>query len=569
MTFSTISDIIYKLRFLIVVVVLSSILLFFKIGDRHLWYKDEGRYAEIPREMVATGDYIAPHLNYVKYFEKPVLCYWMTALSYKAFGVNEFAARFPMALLGLITICAVYLFGKEFFGEREGFLSTLILLATIGFYLVNRYVVLDGPFTCFFTVSMCLIWAGYRKNRLSYCLLAYASMGCAVLTKGLIGVVLPVLIVGSYILVTRKWNVVKKLCIVRGVLVFCAVTVPWFYMVTRAHPEFFNFFFIQEHFLRYLTDAAGRQEPFYFFLIIGSIFFAPWTVFVPVAIKKLFQIKDENVKSTLIFLNIWWVAILVFFSLSQSKLPPYILPMVPALALVVGNIWGDFLWREKYVNGMKNAFIVAICALLGLIVYVLWEVFTSLKTDVDAPIILPYIVPGISLFMIIVAVLTGVVIVIKKQGVQTSLVTKKIAFCGILIPLLVSYIFIISAMEKLDTTQSSYVFVEEIAKRDPENRSRVVIIGRNEHFSDLGFYLKKRIVLVGDDWGELNFGKSYDTSEKYFLSIEDFLKSLDPNEKVYCVLKKSSYNDWVKDSLPDFHIIKDMRKRLLISNVKE
>lgn len=565
MIFSYCAKLLHAYRYGIALLIICSFFLFFRLGERAFYSKDEGRYAEIPREMVVSGDYITPHLNYVHYFEKPALSYWLTAASYILFGENEGAARFPVALLGLLTIMGTYLFGAAILNKQAGFVSALILLMTPGLFLVSRFLVIDGPFTFFCTVSLFLFWIGYIKDRTPILLASYACMGAAVLTKGLIGVVLPALIVGVYMVCTREFGMLKKMRLGWGIPVFLAVTAPWFVLVSVKNPSFFNFFFIREHFQRYLTNVAGREEPAYYFLIIGAAFFTPWTFFVPAAVKQAFTEKNLTLKKSLIFLNVWWMVIIVFFSLSKSKLPPYILPMTPPLALLVGLVWNDFIAAGTAGKSIRWGLGMFAAGILLLIPYVLWELFSSLTTDIDAPVVLPYALPAIALFAIEALVLGWYVISKNQEKLASSLKTRLFPFISISVLIAASYITVIFAMEKLGETQSIISLTHEINK-DTDQDCIVSVLGRYEHLSDISFYTKRRIIVVTEDAGELTFGRDSEDTTGYFISREELKRLFGSGKKVYCVVPGKSYREFLELQIPGLKEVKKTPKSILFVN---
>ncbi|MDP8263152.1 MAG: glycosyltransferase family 39 protein [Candidatus Ancaeobacter aquaticus] len=547
----------------ILILIFAVFLLFFKLGDRPLWSSDEGRYAEIPREMVESGDYITPHLNYVKYFEKPVLSYWLTAASYNLFGENEFAARFPVALCGFLTILMVYLFGRVVFDSRTSTLSIFILTATTGFFLVSRYLIIDGPFTFFNTASLCLFWIANIRNKGSIFLLSYACMALAVLTKGLIGLVLPGLIIGSYILVARDFSLIKRSRILWGILVFLIVSVPWFLAVSLKNPEFFDFFFIHEHFQRFLTKSAGRHGSIFYFVIIGAMFFFPWTSFVPCALRKCFSKGNTMERNSFIFLNLWWIVVLVFFSFSQSKLPPYIIPIVPPLALVVGNVWKEFIWDGQWKKYIQFGLYFTLVGFVLIAISSITVLGVNYSKDIEARTILPYVIPIGIMFIIASGYLAWFLRSFMSAGNE---VKRKIhCLIAIAVPVLIGYIFVIGAMEKLSLTQSRYSFIEEI-KKNMDDTTDVAVFDGYEKYSDVGFNLKKRIILVGDIVGELRFGKAIGDNQDYFISLEEFKNICNSNRRVYCLIKKDKYGELLENKVEGLTLLKETPEIYLFIN---
>jgi 4-amino-4-deoxy-L-arabinose transferase-like glycosyltransferase len=303
---------------------------------------DEGRYAEIPREMVATGDWITPRLDGLKYFEKPPLQYWATAAAYSVFGVSEWTAR--VWTVGLAFLCLPMVFGwtARLFGQTAGFAALTALAVSPYFELIAHLNLLDAGFafwlagTVFaFTLAQCSADGSSSERR--WMLLAWLAAALAVLSKG---IVVGVLTGGSLVLYTlierdtRPW---RRLHLLLGLPLFLAVTVPWFIAVSARNPSFAQFFFVHEHFARFLTTVHKRAEPWWYFLgllIIGAL---PWLWALPAACRRAWlELPRDGHFKPLKFLLIFSGVTVVFFSISESKLAPYILPMMPTLAAIVG-----------------------------------------------------------------------------------------------------------------------------------------------------------------------------------------------------------------------------------------
>ena len=329
------------LRDLLFLVVCLGIPFFQYLGQLPLIDPDEGRYAEIPREMLERGDLITPTLNYVKYFEKPPLLYWINAASMKIFGLNEFAARFPSALCGLLTVLVTYVIARKLYGRRTAILSALILGTSAGFVLQSRIILTDMLLTFCLTAALgAFIVAVRREGRRSRPLpwyLFYFFCACAVLAKGLIGMVFPAAILFFYFLLIRRWRLLGEMRLASGLLLFLAVAAPWFIAVSLRNPEFARFFFIHEHFERFTSTVHGRYQPFWFFVpvLIGTML--PWSFFIPGALVRAWRDRHHEEGRPGIYLLIWTVLIFLFFSKSSSKLVPYILPIFPPLAILIGH----------------------------------------------------------------------------------------------------------------------------------------------------------------------------------------------------------------------------------------
>ena len=267
---------------LLFLLALVSILYLVALGSHGLLDPDEGRYSEIPREMLESGDFIT-RLNFWPTLKAgpplPAL-----ALSFKVLGQNEFAARFFPAVLAMAGVMVTYWLADRMNGPRAAFLSAWVLATSLVYFAVGQINITDMPLSFSMTLSMAGFWMGYRRDR-RYFTLFYLGMALALLTKGLVGVVLPAGVAFWWIVLTRKWEVIKEALYLPGLALFFLVAAPWYVLVCLKNPDFFHFFFVQEHFLRYTTRMHGRFEPWWWFIpiiIVGSI---PWAGFLPGAIS--------------------------------------------------------------------------------------------------------------------------------------------------------------------------------------------------------------------------------------------------------------------------------------------
>lgn len=328
-------------RVLLALLAAFALLWFCNLGYRHLIKPDEGRYAEIPREMLASGDWVTPRLNGYKYFEKPPLQYWATAASFAAFGMNEWTARLWTGLTGFLGVLLVFWAGNRLFAPPAGLLGAAVTGSSFLYAVVGHFLTLDMALTFFMSASVFLFAVARQEpeetRRRRWMLLAWAAAALAVLTKGLVGIVLPAGAVAAYVLLHRDWKLLSRLELARGGLLFLAIAAPWFVMVSLANPEFPRFFFIHEHFERFLTKEHGRYQPAWFFLPILLVGIVPWIVSLLPALRSAWARAAPEGFQTRRFLLLWCAVVFVFFSASDSKLISYILPLFPALSLLIGE----------------------------------------------------------------------------------------------------------------------------------------------------------------------------------------------------------------------------------------
>lgn len=315
---------------------------FATLGTRSLITPDEGRYASLALEMARSGDWVTPRLNGLLYFEKPPLQYWIGALFFKLLGINEFAARLWPALAGLLTVCAVGFTGGRLWGRETG-LRALAIAGSMTWIVTNtHFLTLDAGLTLFLTLALCALllaeWSGDAAPvRRRWIWLAWAAMALAVLSKGLIGIVIPG---GTLLLVSlwrRDFGLWRRMHWVSGTLLFLLIAAPWFVLASMRNPGFAEFFFIHEHFARYLTQVHRREGAWWYYLppLLGGLL--PWTGALPWLGRRSRDAVSPGRIAASDVLWVWALFVLLFFSASGSKLPSYILPMFPALALLLAH----------------------------------------------------------------------------------------------------------------------------------------------------------------------------------------------------------------------------------------
>jgi 4-amino-4-deoxy-L-arabinose transferase-like glycosyltransferase len=330
-------------RAALVVLALAALAIGIDGLQRPLANPDEGRYSEISREMALSGDWVTPRLDGIKYFEKPPLQYWATAAIFKAFGQSEVTARLYVAACGFLTLLIVAYLGWRLGTPATGLAALLALLASPYFMALGTIVTLDMGVTLWITATLAA-WllaedALERTGRPArgWLAAAWAAMALAVLSKGLIGIVFPAAAIFFHCVLRRDAAPLKRLGWTYGVPVFLAIAAPWFVAVSRANPEFARFFFIHEHFERFLTHEARRVQPWWFFLPIVAIGFLPWTFAMPAAIAHAWRAEAGRRFQPLRVALLWCAIVVLFFSVSGSKLPAYVLPVFPFLGLALGR----------------------------------------------------------------------------------------------------------------------------------------------------------------------------------------------------------------------------------------
>ncbi len=307
------------------------------LGLRPLVVPDETRYAVIPAEMIDTGEWIVPHLLGVRYFEKPVLGYWMTAVSFLGFGENAFALRFPAALMTGFSAGVLMMFVRRWTGRWDlAAIAAMVFMTSLEVSILGTTAILDAPFTGMVTASIAFFFFGWRATgppRFGWLVASGLACGCAFLTKGFLAIAIPGIVLAPWLLWQREWRSLFTLPWVPGIAAILVV-LPWGLAVHDRAPEFWDYFFWVEHINRY-TGGADAQHPeeWWFFIPIFALGLFPWILTLPFVILG---IRRLGIQSPEIRLLLCWALIpIAFFSVSSGKLPTYILPcFAPAAVLI-------------------------------------------------------------------------------------------------------------------------------------------------------------------------------------------------------------------------------------------
>jgi 4-amino-4-deoxy-L-arabinose transferase-like glycosyltransferase len=326
--------------------VLCLVVFFFQLGSHPLWDVDEGRHAATSKDMVLSGDWVTTRMNGKNFYDKTALFNWFVALSFLVFGFTEFAARMPAALLGLGAVLVTYLLGRRLFGSRVGLLGGVVLATSPEYIILSRSVIHDISLAFFITLALCFFYAafgGQRQRRINL-FLFYAALGLAVLAKGPIGILLPGLIIGLFLLVKGRLDFLKEMSLGWGVLIFLAVAAPWYVLISIRNEDYVSYFFLKQNFGNFLSKVqAHHPEHFYYYIpvLLGGML--PWSFFIPLAVVRPLRQGLRKLDDGVLFLLLWFSVIFFFFSAANSKLGTYILPAFPAVALLVGRLWDEIM----------------------------------------------------------------------------------------------------------------------------------------------------------------------------------------------------------------------------------
>jgi 4-amino-4-deoxy-L-arabinose transferase-like glycosyltransferase len=515
------------------------------IGSHPLFTPDEGRYSEVAREMVVSGDYVTPRLNGVAFLDKPALYYWLQASAIKVFGLTEGALRFWPAVLGILSMLITYMTGRLLFSRRAGWMSAIILATSPLYYGGAHYANLDLEVASLVADSLLCFIAAIEGSlpRLKTLLLlaAYTFAGLAALTKGLIGIAFPAMIIGAWILLLNRWNILTKMRLFTGLVIFVLIAAPWYVLVQQANPEFLHFFFVTQQVSRFLTtqDFNSKAVVWFYVPVVLAGFF-PWTIFLVQAIAQKCQLVWQNRQehAVSLYLLLWFVIVLVFFSIPRSKTVGYILPIFPVMALLVGS-YLDSVWDNAKARGVRAASVAFM--VLGCILSIAFLVLPYFNSFLEAPLhFLHYVrYMGVAIAVAVVAVYS-----LRHKSRLAPLFSCLTATIAVLL-----LIFIFSATTINEKTIKPLA-MQLKSQLQPDDE----VIAFYKYYQDLPIYLERRITIVADwhasdiphkdNWlREMWYGMVFQDTKNWLIEEDAFWKRWNSDKRLYVVTDEDYYKD--------------------------
>jgi 4-amino-4-deoxy-L-arabinose transferase-like glycosyltransferase len=487
---------------------------------------DEGRYAEIPREMLESGDFVTPHLNYVKYLDKPPLFYWVVAASLAVLGENEVAVRVVAAIAGLLTLWLVTSLGRRSFDERTGLTAGWVFLTSLQPLVLARFPIIDMFFSLLLSSTWGAWWLGYssqsrRRTRYWY-LAAWACLGLATMTKGPVAILLTGAIVLGFACVRRSWGFLGSLAWWPGLLIFSVIVVPWHLLVGIRNPEFWHFYIVIQHIDRALGSEHAR--PLWWFvatLPVGMMF---WGFFLfPAGVHaarcalqagrsfgSALPVTPDEAESSdsdsrravqrseaILFLVLWIGVVIGFFSLSSGKLFPYVLPAYPALALVVA-------WHLNS-GGLEKASTGWCLALTTLLVLAMAPGLSLVVRSQDT-------VPVGEISGLVLAIQCG--LLVAAGLLVLSIFRRRLTLLAVGLALVLIMPPAAMSVPKFVLYRKLVSLVKAIPVPLPDN---VTIAEWKRYSRSLSFYTRRRIVLI-EEGSELDLWATSQDADRYFLS---------------------------------------------------
>jgi 4-amino-4-deoxy-L-arabinose transferase-like glycosyltransferase len=461
-------------------------LFFYGLGQFGLVGADEPRYAQVAREMLERHDWITPTLGGKAWLEKPVLYYWQAMIAYRLFGVHDWAARLPSSVDASLIVLGVYLFLRKL---RPGFhldgaLMTASAAGLVGF---AHSASTDMALAAMLSLAMLAWYAWWETSQKTYLAGFYAFLALAALAKGPVALALAGAVIVLFAIAAQDLRIVLKTFWVPGMLLFLLVALPWYVAVEGHHPEFFRVFILEHNLARFGSNLYHHEQPFWFYLPVAALALVPWIVFVGASLvevvrawwaerKTLFDSSD----ALNIFLVLWLLVPIVFFSLSHSKLPGYILPAIPAGPVLVA----EYLRRHVNEGDRPSLLVIGLHALVAAVPLV-------------PALMISYLVVQHRLPWGTGTIVASVIALILAAGIAVTLAGKlglRLLYFVTLVPV----VFVVGALLKigapqLDQTLSARPVARQLAGMEIKHLPVAVLgVGRETEYG-LAFYRNQAI----------------------------------------------------------------------------
>lgn len=520
------------------------------LGLRPMFVPDEMRYGEVPREMIASGDWVVPRLDGLRYFEKPVLGYWLTGASILLFGENGFAVRLPSALAAGLTGLLVYLFAASRTGGglKSGPLAGVIFLTCFEVAGVGTFAVLDTMLSLFLTGAMILFFQALAASPGSWrergwLTGAGAFCGLAFLTKGFLAFVVPALAVGAYLVWQGRWRETLRLVWLPA-LAATLVALPWGLEILRREPDFWNFFFWNEHVRRFLSNDAQHSQPFWFFLVTAPVMFLPWSFAVPAAWKGLRgERQNPAIQDFSRFCLCWLVLPFLFFSACKGKLLTYILPCFPPFALLVAQGLLAGLHNDHCRRFSRGA--VGAATLFALLL----GCFLGLQLGGSAAL-RPYS-PGRNWFLVANA-LVAMILIFVTAARSRRVNLRHFYFALAPVPLL--FTLQCSLPDQIMATKAPGALLQS---HRAEVTATTLLISDDDPLRAVCWVFERDDVFLLEDTGELQYGLTREKDSRRLLTVTragELIRS-SPGQ-VVLVATREHFDRWAK-SLPPPQLVDD------------
>lgn len=519
-----------------ILLIFSSALFFIQLGSSTFWERSEPTYAEIAREIAVTGDWLTLHYDFSNWYVHPPLYFWLTAALGSLLGFSEWTTRFISALFGVGGVLLTYLLGRELYNSRVGFIAGLVLTLSLEYFVLSRIVLMDTLLNFFTLGALYGFLIAYRRGNRNYLLWMYLSMALAILSKGPVGIVLPLMLIFFFLLFKKDLPYILSLFQPRGILLFLLIVSPWYISQILLHGfDFIRVNILSYTFGRYFGVVEEQAGPFYYYLPVLLLGFFPWVGYLVSSWLFLYKEKSDSA----LFLLISSLVILIFFSLAGTKLPNYILTLYPLMAVSLAHLFdawiterSPWLSRQLTLSNVKAFVLTALLIIAGLVFYK--QIGPPYNESVH--LLLPLaILSGVGIF------LSTLLFLLRKDLILSASVQ------GLMVLSLIGFVMFYGLPEA-DKYKPFKAFVTQI--------------GNTFHTGDkIGVYRYYSYSMV------FYSGSLLKERIHYFESESDLKTFLFSKERVYLMVFDQDYEKIKRSGLvPHIYVLSEQKPFLLISN---
>jgi 4-amino-4-deoxy-L-arabinose transferase len=509
-------------KYYTLILLLWLIIYILPLGVRPIVIPDESRYAEIAREMKSSGDWTVPHLNGLRYFEKPVMGYWLNTVSMMLFGENAFAVRFASAVSAGISALIIFILVRRFSGRYsksgafsiswEPLLAAVIFLTCLEVYAVAVFSVLDSMLSMFITGAMASFFFAYMENsplkKSGFLLLFGICCGLAFLTKGFLAFAVPVISIVPFMIWERKEKCLLKLVWI-PIIAILIISLPWSLMIHIRENDFWHSFFWNEHIRRFMAENAQHSAPIWFFIPVIAGGSLPWMPLFPAAVSGL---RKSAIKSPLLRFALCWLLFpFLFFSIAKGKLLTYILPCFPPVAILAAS--GLLTYLE---NGEKKALTNGLLFIAGLTITVVFALVINRFAEFEG---FKAYGAGESWKWIVSTAGLGIwIFFIAKAVKQTSPEKKLVLFCAAPLIFMFSAHFIFPDLIRMRKSPGDFL-LRHVPHISPDT---AIISCDDDLVPAICWFYKRNDIIILNTPGELGYGLKYDDAGQRLFNTEDF-----------------------------------------------
>jgi 4-amino-4-deoxy-L-arabinose transferase-like glycosyltransferase len=547
---------------LLILALFFGALILFGLGRLPLANPDEARYAEVAREMAVRSDWVTPRLNDVPYFEKPPLVYWLVGVSRAVFGPAEFGARLPSAVFALGGIMLTYAAARRLNGREAGLAAAVVLGTSVYYFLLSRILLLDMAVSVLMSATQFCFTLGIREprgpTRRYFFYGVYVSAALATLTKGLIGFLIPGAVMFFWLLIFNQWRRLRPFYFPGGLGLFLAIAAPWHLLAAQQNPGWAHFYFVREHWDRFIGATHLHAKPIWYFIPIVAAGFFPWVGFLGGAVRAAipggWSRRKENADAW--FLITWIVFVFLFFSTAASKLIPYILPLFPALAVLVGARIAR-CWLENAPRNLRSGFgmFAFACGLLAVAFFAVVTKAGAIRDPEQALALRPF---GIAIAATLLLGGVAAPWAAKVRGVTAGIGTVVATMIGF-------FLILVLASPHIQRADTKDLALIARARVKPGER----IYHYRAFFHDFVYYSELPVGLVNyRDELEVQFLSPEERAAR-FIDHAELRRQWDGESRIWLVVRKrhQEQGDSIfADASFHYHVVAESRAHRLLSN---